>query len=560
MIPVTCSSCGLRILVPNAVQGRWGVCFGCGARMMVPRIATDPQDKNLVFEAGERISDRYEIEEFLGRGGMGVVYRARDHLTSELVALKFMIPDLLKSPKAQQLFIQEAQVARRLRHENIVAVHDVSTTPEGVLYLSMEFLRGQSLRGLLRKCRKDRRMLDVRVAVHATAQVLKALDYAHRMVIQRDIKPENAMMLPGEHIKVLDFGLAKAVDTEAADTGDKQRKRVVGTAAYASPEQLNLRQVDSRADLYSTGLLFYELLTLRTPTEEQIEVTKARSDIAPSLVAILNKALQEDPANRWQTAGEFRAQLTEAYQTSYRHAARPKTPTADRTREVSTEGMVFLEGGSFLMGNDLVPEESPAFEAHVEPFYMDIHPVTNDQFREFMRATSHRKPEFWGDGTFGGGPQPVVGVGLEDALAYAEWAGKQLPSEAQWEFAARGKDNRKYPWGNREPDPMLCNYGDMMSMTAILGMHEEGRTPEGIHDLAGNIFEWTTDYYMPYRPGATEPKTPAIPRYVVRGGCWKSPPDELRCTFRKGLFPEERLNTVGFRCVLPAEKNAANSE
>lgn len=555
MIPVTCSSCGLRILVPNAVQGRWGLCFGCGARMMVPRIATDPKDKNLIFEAGERISDRYEIEEFLGRGGMGVVYRARDHLTNEQVALKFMIPDLLKSPKAQQLFIQEAQVARRLRHENIVAVHDVSTTPEGVLYLSMEFLRGQSLRGLLRKYRKERRMLDVRVAVHAAAQVLKALDYAHRMVIHRDIKPENAMMLPGEHIKVLDFGLAKAVDTEAAATGDTKRKRVVGTAAYASPEQLNLRTVDSRADLYSTGLLFYELLTLRAPTEEQIAVTEARSDIAPSLVAILNKALQEDPANRWQSAGEFRRQLVDAYQASYRHAARPKTPTADQLRDVSTEGMVFLEGGSFLMGNDQIPEESPTFEAHVDPFYMDIHPVTNDQFREFLRATGHRKPEFWGDGTFGGGPQPVVGVSLEDAIAYASWAGKQIPSETQWEFAARGKDNRKYPWGNREPDAMLCNYGDMLSMTAILGMHEDGRSPEGVHDLAGNIFEWTLDYYMPYQPGASEPKTPTIPRYVVRGGSWNSPPDELRCAFRKGLFPEERLNTVGFRCVLPAVKN-----
>ncbi|HOD51463.1 MAG TPA: bifunctional serine/threonine-protein kinase/formylglycine-generating enzyme family protein [Candidatus Hydrogenedentes bacterium] len=523
---------------------------------MVPRIATDPKDKNLVFEAGERISDRYEIEEFLGRGGMGVVYRARDHLTNEIVALKFMIPDLLKSQKAQQLFIQEAQVARRLRHENIVAVHDVSTTPEGVLYLSMEFLSGQSLRAMLRKYRTERRLVDVRLAVHATVQILKALEYAHRTVIHRDIKPENAMMLPGEHIKVLDFGLAKAVDEEAAATGDAKRKRVIGTTAYASPEQKACRQVDLRADLYSTGLMFYELLTLRTPTEESVEVAQARSDVAPSLITILNKALRAEPAERWQTAGDFRAQLTEAYQTSYRRAARPQITRAAE-REVSTEGMVYMEGGSFLMGNDVVPEESPAFEAHVAPFYIDIHPITNDQFREFLKATGYRKPEFWGDGTFGGGPQPVVGVSLEDAMAYAEWTGKQLPTEAQWEFAARGKDNRKYPWGNREPDPMLCNYGDMMSMPSIIGMHDEGRTPEGVHDLAGNVYEWTTDYFMPYQPGAAKPKDPAIPRYAVRGGCWNSTPDELRCAFRKGLFPEERLNTVGFRLVLPAEEDSA---
>jgi serine/threonine protein kinase len=550
MIQTVCSSCGLCILAPDTVQGRWGICFGCGARLMVPAGPNNLEERDLSFKSGARISDRYHIEAPIGRGGMGVVYRAQDSLMDEEVALKFMLPALLKTQRGQKLFIREAQVARRLRHENVVAVHDVSSTAEGILYLSMELLAGNSLRDYLRQCRQDRRLLDVRVAVTLTAQVLAALEYAHRTVVHRDMKPENVMIMPGERVKVLDFGLAKVVDQEAPE---QKSKRVIGTVGYASPEQKARQRVDLRSDLYATGLIFYELLTLRTPMDEQREIAQVRQDVSPSLLKILDKARQTEPDNRWQSAGEFRSALLTAFADSYHHVAAPTgSQTAAPGKTASTESMVLQEGGSFLMGCHDIPEESPEFEASVAPFYIDIHPVTTTQYREFLEATAHPEPKFWGSEAFSGPNQPVVGVTWDDAHTYATWAGKQLPSEDQWEFAARGRANRTYPWGNNEPDPMIVNYGELLGMPTIAGMHEEGMTPEGVQDLAGNVYEWTSNLFLPYRPGADEESRHSnIPRRVVRGGCWKSPPWELRASFRTGLFPEERLDTVGFRCVLP---------
>lgn len=554
MIHVTCTQCGLTISVPPTVQGRWGLCFACGARLLVPHTAEGERELDLQFELGHRISDRYVIETTVGKGGMGVVYRAHDTLMNERVALKFLDPRIVHTQKGVRLFIQEAQVARRLRHENVVAVHDVSATPEGILYISMEFLQGQSLRAYLRGHRSQRKLVDVRLAVTLTAQILAALDYAHRIVIHRDIKPENVMLLAGEHLKVLDFGLAKVVDEEClfADKGpDGKSTRVVGTEAYASPEQIRHGDVDSRADLYAVGLIFREMLNLRTPLDDFVEVTAVRDDVSPSLLSVLQKAVQIPREDRWQTAGEFRSNLLKAFDESYRATLKPRIEV-EPGREVSTEGMVFLEGGSFLMGNHSVREEAPEFETFVEPFYIDANPVTNSQYERFLQATGHPQPKLWGIPDYRGANQPVIGVTWQDAAAYAAWAGKNLPTEAQWEFAARGKENRKYPWGTQEPDAHRANYRDFLNMPSIVTMHEEGKTPDNVYDLAGNVYEWTGDRYLPYDPAhrqAAERTGP--PKHTVRGGSWHSAANELRCSARKGLFPESALPTVGFRCVVP---------
>jgi formylglycine-generating enzyme required for sulfatase activity/tRNA A-37 threonylcarbamoyl transferase component Bud32 len=526
------------------------VCFGCGRRLRVPDSAQPPDTRNLTFRAGERVSERYVIRELIGSGGMGVVYRAFDTLVNEEVALKFMKPHLLTTKKGQQLFVQEAQVARRLRHENIVAVHDVGTTADGILYISMEFIEGRSLRSLLARHRKQRKLVNVRLAVATIAKVLAALEYAHRTVVHRDIKPENVMLLPAEKVKVLDFGLARAIDfEETAPAGPKKRKRVVGTLAYASPEQRRNLPIDHRADLYAVGLILHELFTLRTPMDEPVEVPQVRNDVSPALLAVLKKAVTEDRESRWQSAKEFRDNLTEAFEKSYRPVQIPGAASSSHG-EVSTEGMVYLEGGSFLMGSNDAPEEGPQFEAFVEPFYIDETPVTVGQYAEYVKATGATVPKFWNHPDFSGSEQPVVGVSWHEANAYAAWAGKQLPTEMQWEFAARGKENRTYPWGHIEPDPTRCNFRDYLGMPSIVTMHEEGMTPDNIKDMAGNVYEWVVDPFVPYSIKDQAPDR--SPLRVVRGGCWHSAANELRCTFRKGLFPEAQLDTVGFRCVLGA--------
>ncbi len=556
MIPVDCSACGVRIYVPEALAGREGLCFGCGAAVTAPSTAGAAAAKpaTLSFQEGDKVAGRYEIGERIGKGGMGMVFKAYDTLVDEAIALKFMNPKMLRTQRGQRLFIQEAQVARRLRHDNIVAVHDVGTTPEGILYLTMEYVQGQSLRAYLRQHRASRKLVSVRLAVALMIQILEALSHAHRTVVHRDIKPENIMLTPGEHVKVLDFGLAKAVDEGEVELRPRHRaKRVVGTFGYAAPEQKQHHKVDLRADIYSAGLVLYELLTLRTPLDAFTETANVRDDVAPSLLSVLSKALREERDNRWQTADEFRASLMKAYEESYRQAPKPAVQAHSSSgAQASTDGMALMEGGSFLMGNDEVPAEAPEFEAELESFYIDIYPVTVRQYTLFLEQTGRPPPKFWGNSEFSGADQPVIGVSWGDANAYAAWAGKQLPTEAQWEFAARGKQNRVYPWGNSEPTPMRANYGDFLNMPSIVAMHDEGATPDGVYDMAGNVYEWTLDAFVPYS-GAKRKEMQGhhTPRRAVRGGSWHSPPTELRCAFRKGLFPESQLTTVGFRCIVP---------
>jgi len=558
MIQVICSHCGLRILVPPTVQGKRGVCFNCGQPLEIPSALSLSKRASLAFERGDRVAERYVIEEPVGQGGMGVVYRAHDTLVDETVALKFMNPSMLRTEKGQRLFIQEAQIARRLRHENIVAVHDVSWTNEGILYLSMEFAQGQSLRNLLRRHRNERRLVDVRLAVTYLKQILAALEFAHRTVVHRDMKPENVMLLASERVKVLDFGLAKAVHEEFLEAGGetepKRPKRMVGTLAYAAPEQKRLQAVDLRADIYAVGLLMHELLTLRTPMDEPVTVERVRNDVSPSLLAVLKKALAEGKEKRWQSAREFRVALHDAFEESYRRGV-TQIEVDGRAEQVSTKGMVCLEGGNFLMGNNEVREEAPEHEVHVEAFWMDACPVTVEQYEAYLKATGNPEPKFWHDPQYNGPKQPVVGVSWAEANAYAQWAGKSLPTEVQWEFAARGKENRRYPWGNLPPDTTLVNFADYLGMPSIVTMHEDGRSPDGIYDLAGNVMEWTLDAFVPYNAAHQKQEIHSNePRRVVRGGCFSSPRDDLTCTARKGLFPEAHLVTVGFRCVLKAEK------
>ncbi len=549
MIKVTCPHCGLAILVPAAVQGNQGCCFACGKPLMVPYAGGDNM-KWIDFTPGTRIADRYEIVKCIGRGGMAIVYSARDHLIREPVALKFIHPRLVSSQQGQLLFLREAQVARRLRHDNIVAVHDIGRTEEGVLYLSMELLRGETLRHLLIRYREQKKFPPVTFAFRVMFQLLDALSYAHRFVVHRDLKPENIMVSPGEHIKILDFGLARAFDREKGEKGDTRGKeRFIGTEAYAAPEQKQHREIDFRADIYAAGLIFRELLTLRVPFEPVASLDEVRGDIAPSLVPVLEKALQERREERWQSTRTFKEALQEVFVSSYQHQesvelVRPANGT------VSLEGMIYLEGGSFMMGDDSLPVARPRFEAHVEPFYMDKFPVTVGQYARYLEATGAPHPRFWGEDGFSNDDQPVVGVSWEQARAYAHWCGKALPSEAEWEFAARGKENRRYPWGMAEPDRARANYGEHLNMPTLVGMFEEGATPDGIQELAGNVYEWTRDWFVPY--GDSRKKV--VPRRAVRGGCWRSPPHELRTVWRGGFFPEAQEPFLGFRCVVPVNR------
>ena len=271
-----------------------------------------------------RIGGRYELGELLGRGGMAEVRKGTDVRLGRTVAIKRLRTDLASDATFQARFRREAQSAASLNNTRIVSVYDTgeetSTDGSNVAqpYIVMEYVAGRTLRDILREGRK---ILPER-ALEITSQVLEALDYSHRAgIIHRDIKPGNVMLTPAGDVKVMDFGIARAV-SDASSTMT-QTAAVVGTAQYLSPEQARGENVDSRSDVYSTGCLLYELLTGRPPFVGDSPVSVAYQhvreqapppsshdeELTPEIDAIVMKSLAKNVGDRYPSAAAMRADI-----------------------------------------------------------------------------------------------------------------------------------------------------------------------------------------------------------------------------------------------------------
>ncbi|MFF5975048.1 Stk1 family PASTA domain-containing Ser/Thr kinase [Streptomyces sp. NPDC012769] len=273
------------------------------------------------MEEPRRLGGRYELGSVLGRGGMAEVYLAHDTRLGRTVAVKTLRADLARDPSFQARFRREAQSAASLNHPAIVAVYDTGEDyVDGVSipYIVMEYVDGSTLRELLHSGRK---LLPERT-LEMTVGILQALEYSHRAgIVHRDIKPANVMLTRTGQVKVMDFGIARAMGD--AGMTMTQTAAVIGTAQYLSPEQAKGEQVDARSDLYSTGCLLYELLTVRPPfigdspvavayqhvREEPQPPSVFDPEITPEMDAIVLKALVKDPDYRYQSADEMRADI-----------------------------------------------------------------------------------------------------------------------------------------------------------------------------------------------------------------------------------------------------------
>jgi len=270
------------------------------------------------------LSDRYELDGVVGRGGMAEVYRARDLRLDRIVAIKTLRTDLARDQTFQARFRREAQSAASLNNPTIVAVYDTGedlSTGMPVPFIVMEFVDGRTVRDLLIE---GHRLLPERT-LEIVSGVLKALEYSHQAgIVHRDIKPGNVMVTRNGDIKVMDFGIARAMSDDQATM--TQTAQVIGTAQYLSPEQARGERVDARSDLYSTGCLMYELLTGRPPftgdspvaiayqhvRENPIPPSRLDPTLPPWADSIVLKAMAKSPNDRYQSAAEMDADIQRA--------------------------------------------------------------------------------------------------------------------------------------------------------------------------------------------------------------------------------------------------------
>jgi len=207
---------------------------------------------------------------------------------------------------------------------------------------------------------------------------------------------------------------------------------------------------------------------------------------------------------------------------------------------VAPPGMVYVCAGEVTLGSPCDFDEDPVRTVRLAPFFMGVHPTTNAEYASFVEATGHRPPKHWTEGRAAPGTEdhPVVWLSWFDAAAYAAWAGKRLPTEDEWELAARGTDGREYPWANEfEPGRCNCRAAGLNS-TSPVGAFPDGVSPFGCHDMAGNVWEWTDSWYDAKQE-----------RRVLRGGSWGSGQMSVRTCYRGRDLPTYWSNAYGVRCA-----------
>ena len=548
------------------------------------------------------LGDQYRVEKALGAGGFAVVYLVRDLNLKRKLAVKVLSPDLITSKTVMERFRREAETVAQLSHPHIVPLHFIGQK-EDLLYLAMECIDGGSL--------ADRIEKEGRLPVDEVARILRevagALDHAHRRgVVHRDIKPHNVLIeAESGRVLVTDFGIARTAESSSLTASGM----MVGTPAYLSPEQVTGAAADHRADLYALGVMGYEMLTGQppftgpTPTAVMMKrlsstptpVEKIRNDVPQAVRDVIDGCLVQNPDERFQSGAEIVRALGGQTPASGSH------PTAEMLRRrrkrsrvplialaavlvlaaagVAAKfafgpaepeavgppippGMTLVPAGTYLIGSDNTqPAARPAHQVSLTAFAIERTEVSVGAYKVFVDSTGFPAP--WGRAM----PEsrlPVTRVLWSEASNYCSWKyrdGGRLPTEEEWEAAARGADARRYPWGDRW-EPGRANVASAgPNAPAPVGSFARSATPDSIADLIGNVWEWTGSRMAAY-PGAS-PTAPATRGYVIRGGAYDTADSLAAPSFRGGPLPSdmarELLARTGFRCVVPVAAAAPAS-
>ncbi len=314
---------------------------------------------------------KYDIVEELGRGGMGVVYKGHDSLMERDVAIKVMSDLMLAVPEIRERFFREARTAGRLSHENITVVYDVGEE-EGRPYIVMEYLTGSDLAGLMERNEPITFLQKLDYAI----QICRGLSYSHaNEIIHRDIKPQNIRIVGGGKVKIMDFGIARSLTSTLTTTG-----AVIGTPYYMSPEQIQGRHVDKRSDIFSFGVLFYELLTGKKPFtgdvptavmfkivyDEPERIDDTQIDHRGGLRDVVAKTLAKDPDNRYQDLAEVADALENIVADLRSDERRKLEQIRTRLGKLIGESRALLRGNKFRKARDLVEQAARMDPASTE--------------------------------------------------------------------------------------------------------------------------------------------------------------------------------------------------
>ncbi|MCO5172096.1 MAG: bifunctional serine/threonine-protein kinase/formylglycine-generating enzyme family protein [Planctomycetes bacterium] len=573
------------------------------------------------LDPGAVVGGRYVVQGLLGRGGMGAVHAAVDTKFGVEVALK--VAAAAGDPRAfRARFVREARIGNRLgRASGFVRAFDWGELEADAarLWLALDLVPGATpldLVGGEREARLDR-------LVTAAALVGRAHEQGviHRDVKPSNflVGADGAVWLSDFGLAKVDDGQRDLFDDLDQDEVTRSLE-AMGTPRYMAPEQFDdAKRVDRRADVYSLGVMLYHALTGAFPYgsgrlgelirgHERVRLGKeppprARDrapDLDPDLDDVCARALAVDPAARFATVDDLLAALKAArprrrrrapsVATRRRAAAPPPAPASlpptvsmrpgpspgqqEYVNDVDGSVLLWVPPATFVMGaRDDAAEEAEGPPHRVEltrGFFIARTPVTWAQYERFCQASGRPLPgrAFDTVAAAPGAPDPLVLAGpdhpvfnvtWEDAQAYCWWAGLRLPTEAEWELAARGDDGRPYPWGFEPPDATRLNAREHPGWggqsTSPAGAFAAGASPVGALDLAGNVWEWVEDAWERYRRQArTDPLTKgeAASLRVARGGSWNTPGARCRATTRRPMPRHGRSSNLGFRAALSA--------
>jgi serine/threonine protein kinase len=532
-------------------------------------------------------------------GNMAEVYLAHDTRTGRQVVVKLLRREDCANEELRARFLSEAQLACQVNHPNIITTYDTDED-DGQPYIVMEYLDGEGLRALMRRGGIGTQEQAFGIAL----QTVRAIAYLHRKgIVHRDLKPDNLIVSPDARVKLLDFGVARGQDSNLTVAGQS-----MGTPSYMPPELVRGERATPASDIYSFGVLFYEMLTAQKPfqgaTTDQLfaailnappdDALLRRCRVPEPVIALVLRCLakkQEDRPARFEDvaavlrpyAPQWLAEEDTANRTtSVSPKPRPKwiVPALAGAllaivcfavflwirrpaQEIEAKGgrMVLVPAGPALLGKDRSPVQ-------VNAFYIDQTEVSNQDYLAFCRETGRAKPAGIDNAPL---DRPVVRVTFEDAQAFARWAGKRLPAASEWEKAARGAKGQPYPWGDAGRWDAVNIPKDESAETDVclapVNSRSEGASPYRALNMLGNVWEWvnapetiTEENFNRLTSAASELSPPLArgePAFQIRGGSCRQAPGGLEgladLVWQSAARPA-RLGGrfIGFRCARDA--------